>query len=414
MILLLAQTGSQFVDTVTVWVDYVLKEAMNMSAAMIEVIASRPELGAITISGLLVVSALSYRRSRPAQNSEAETFLSLLRTQSRVAVLMHPNPDPDAMASALGVKELAASVDTTATLYYTGEIRHQENRAFRAVLDTNFQQITGAGEIEAQSNVILVDHHTPRELDNDYLLDTISILDHHPGGHREVDHCHIDVSLGACSTILSDYFQALGIAPDGSENGGSTTMDTATVSTQVATALTYGILSDTANLTRAHEKSDVEAVAYLTEGVDKNALSRISTPNVQKAVLDAKAKAIRQLEIRAVEAVSDIGTITNRDALPQAADELITVEGAESVIAMANCDGKLYLSGRSDDDRVHMGNVISKAVEDITDASAGGHATMGGGYVPAEHIGENELTSEITRQALIERLFSSMKGKSPS
>ncbi len=58
-----------------------------------------------------------------------------------VSVLMHPNPDPDAMACAMGVATIADSVDTNATLQYPGEIRHQENRAFRTVLGLDLESV---------------------------------------------------------------------------------------------------------------------------------------------------------------------------------------------------------------------------------------------------------------------------------
>ena len=64
------------------------------------------------------------------RRTAGEEFASVLAGADNVSVLMHPNPDPDAMASALGVAELARSADVAVSLQYPGQIRHQENRAF--------------------------------------------------------------------------------------------------------------------------------------------------------------------------------------------------------------------------------------------------------------------------------------------
>lgn len=61
-------------------------------------------------------------------------FHRLLAERDEIAVLMHPNPDPDAMSAALGVASLAEQLDVDATVQYPGQIRHQENRAFRTCL----------------------------------------------------------------------------------------------------------------------------------------------------------------------------------------------------------------------------------------------------------------------------------------
>jgi len=77
-------------------------------------------------------------------------------------------------------------------------------------------------------------------------------------------------------------------------------------------------------------------------------------------------------------------------------------------------DGTIHLSGRSRDDRVHMGRVLQSVTEGISNASAGGHARMGGGQIapqPQLSDGGEPISSEtVPREALIDRLFSSMSG----
>jgi nanoRNase/pAp phosphatase (c-di-AMP/oligoRNAs hydrolase) len=99
---------------------------------------------------------VKYRRRSPAA-----TFRKRLAAKDRIAVLLHPNPDPDAMACGLGVKRVAEQAGTDATLYYSGEIRHPENRAFRTVLDLDLETVETSADIESDT-VVLVDHNQAR------------------------------------------------------------------------------------------------------------------------------------------------------------------------------------------------------------------------------------------------------------
>jgi len=183
---------------------------------------------------------------------------------------------------------------------------------------------------------------------------------------------------------------------------------------RAATGLLYGILSDTKDLTVGAAAVDFEAASYLYPGVDQNQLDRIANPEVDAEVLEIKARAIAGRRIKGSFAVCDVGPVSNADAIPQAADEIIRLEGVTAVVIAGEKDGTIHLSGRSRDDRVHMGRVLESVTEGISNASAGGHARMGGGQIapqPQLSDGGEPVSSEtMPREALIDRLFSSMSG----
>jgi nanoRNase/pAp phosphatase (c-di-AMP/oligoRNAs hydrolase) len=85
-----------------------------------------------------------------------------------------------------------------------------------------------------------------------------------------------------------------------------------------------------------------------------------------------------------------------------------------AVVVCGERDGMIYLSGRSRDDRVHMGRALEAAVSDIPNASAGGHARMGGGQIPerdeVEVASGDASARRVSRSALIDRLFDTMSG----
>lgn len=351
---------------------------------------------ALVLVGLLVVRRLFITKGVLLHQS--------LRKLDRVAVLTHPNPDPDAMAAAIGVAQLAEMAGTEAVIQYPGQIRHQENRAFRTVLDLDLSPIESADDLAAD-HVVLVDHNEPRGLTGAAQITPYAVIDHHPGDGEGSEFTDVRPEYGACATIVVEYFQDIGARPD------RDTTESAMLTAPVATGLLYGILADTANLTRGCSSAEFDAAAFVYPAVDQDALDRIANPQVDQEVLDVTARAIHEREVRSPYAIADVGELSNLDAIPQAADELLSLEGVGAVVVLGRKNGTLHLSGRSRDDRVHMGNVLETAIDDIPLADAGGHARMGGGQVDIEEmergIGPSGGLSPIEFR---ERLFDVMAG----
>ncbi|NUB91589.1 bifunctional oligoribonuclease/PAP phosphatase NrnA [Haloterrigena sp. SYSU A558-1] len=329
-------------------------------------------------------------------------FQRLLGEYDHVAVVMHPNPDPDAMSCAMGVARIAETVDTEATLQYAGEIRHQENRAFRTVLDLDLEAIESSSQLAADA-VVLVDHNTPRGFAGSQTVEPIAVVDHHPGNGAGTEFTDVRTEYGAASTIVVEYLDELGA----SMNGG----DGLEVSPELATGLLYGIQSDTKHLTNGCSRAEFDACAALFDAIDEDLLDRVANPQVSDDVLQVKATAITEKRVEGPFAVCGVGEISNVDAIPQAADELMQLEGVTAVVVYGEYDGTIHLSGRSRDDRVHMGETLRHAISDIPMANAGGHARMGGGQVSVDHIDGIGPSDGISRNEFEERLFSAMSGE---
>ncbi|MFT4889708.1 MAG: nanoRNase/pAp phosphatase (c-di-AMP/oligoRNAs hydrolase) [Halobacteriales archaeon] len=360
-------------------------------------------LGAVVV---VVLLGLLYRYLRRPKGAR---FRRALERADEVAVLMHPNPDPDAMAGAMAVEHLAGTVDTEATLQYPGQIRHQENRAFRTVLDPDLERVESRADLAAEQ-VVLVDHNEPRGFAGANGIDPYAVIDHHPGSGTGSAFTDVRPEYGACASIVAEYAEEIGMdveSPNGSDEGST---DDA-IPSEVATGLVHGIQTDTGNLTRGCSSDDFEAAAYLYPGIEEDLLDRIANPQVSEEVLLLKARAIREKEIRGSFSVCDLGEVGNVDAIPQAADELMQLEGVTAVVVAGENEGTLHLSGRSRDDRVHMGDTIGSVVEDVPMADGGGHARMGGGQISIDHMQGIGPSEGLTREELTERLFAAMAGE---
>ncbi|MFB6155509.1 MAG: bifunctional oligoribonuclease/PAP phosphatase NrnA [Haloferacaceae archaeon] len=371
---------------------------------------SNPELAVLAAVCVVLAVGTAYalfRYRRPA----GVRFKRQLEKREEVAVLMHPNPDPDAMAAALGVACLAEQLDTAVTLQFTGQIRHQENRAFQNVLDLEFEQVDHVTDLAAEA-VILVDHNTPRGFTGSNGVLPFAVVDHHPGDGTGEAFTDVRTDYGACSSIVAEYFEDIGASPVPPDQHESEVNSRYTVPSRVATGLLYGILTDTNRLTSGCSTADFHASGYLYPGVDEDDLERIANPQVDAEVLEVKARAIAGRRTEGSFAVSDVGQVTNADAIPQAAEELVRLEGVTAVVVCGEKGGDIHLSGRSRDDRVHMGRALEAAVEGIPGASAGGHARMGGGQIPEDEtavlIGND--SGRVARTSLVDRIFESLSG----
>ena len=347
---------------------------------------------------------------RGSKKPNGKNFRKKLKLMDAIVILTHPNPDPDAMAAAIGVAHIAESVGVFATIQYPGEIRHQENRAFKTVLEASMERIESVEDI-ARGAVILVDHNTARGFDGSDKIVPFAIIDHHPGMSVGTGFTDIRPDYGSCSTIVAEYFLDLGavlrnietdyLAP-GHKGGNKIELPS-----NIATGLLYGILSDTKNLTKGATQAEFNASAYLYKGIDEDRLDRIANPEVDTEVLEIVARAILKRESRGPFIVSNVGEVSNVDAIPQAADELLGLEGTTAVVVYGQKGSNTHISGRSRDDRVHMGETLKTALSTIPDANAGGHARSGGGQITA-------ATKKINKEygkGIPELLFLAMNGK---
>lgn len=357
-------------------------------------------VGAVLLVGVV---AGSYRvwiwYTRPGRRLKR-----VLRDIDEATVLMHSNPDPDAMGAALGVAELAESVDTTAHLQYPGEIRHHENRAFRTVLNLDIDHVASKEDIAADC-IILVDHNEPRGFEGCEHVTPTVVIDHHNGSSPTVEFADIRTDYGACASIVAEYLEQAGKQAEATDD------PTKEISVETATGMLYGILSDTDHLTNGCNGGDFDACEYLYPAVEQSLLNRIQSPEVDSEVLEIKARAITERRIDPPYCISYVEEVSNLDAIPQAADELVCLEGISAVVVIGQKNGTYHLSGRSRDDRVHMGEALDRIVGDIPMSSAGGHARMGGGQVSAEHLRNFGPSGGYDIDEFITLLFRSLQGE---
>ena len=151
------------------------------------------------------------------------------------------------------------------------------------------------------------------------------------------------------------------------------------VRTELATALLYGIKVDTDDFKRNTDPADLTAAAYLFPLSNHDLLNRLETPSKSTESIDILGEAIKNRQIKGSYLISNVGTVRDRDTLAQAADYLLTLEGITTTLIFGLGEDTIYVSGRSRDDRINIGNILADA---FGHDKAGGHAGLAGAQIP--------------------------------
>jgi nanoRNase/pAp phosphatase (c-di-AMP/oligoRNAs hydrolase) len=206
------------------------------------------------------------------------------------------------------------------------------------------------------------------------------IIDHHKDGkHTATAGTFVDIrpGLGATASILTQYLQELDIPVD----------------KRVATALMYGIRADTKDFKRNATPQDLNYAGFLLPLTDADLLDKIMSPSLSQETIDILGKAIQNKQVISGYLFSNVGYVMNRDALPQAADLLITLEGVNTALVYGITDTAIVVSARNRDIRLHVGNALAEAFGDIGDA--GGHPNMAAATLPLHYFGRVEQKAEL-------------------
>jgi len=109
-------------------------------------------------------------------------------------------------------------------------------------------------------------------------------------------------------------------------------------------------------------------------------LDKIEFPDISTETAEILARAILNRKIYKNVIISNVGFIANRDAIAEAADFLLRLEGITTVLVFGIVDDRIEISARTRDVRVNIGNVMKEAFGEI--GSGGGHPQAGGARIP--------------------------------
>ena len=325
-------------------------------------------------------------------------LLAAVEGEDRAVVLTHDNPDPDALASAAALAfllERRAAMSTTVA--FGGIVGRAENRALIQEMGVKFQRIESL-ELPAGAAITLVDTQ-PRAGNNSLPAGRIAsaVVDHHPPRPDTVAATFSDVrpEYGASCSMLVEYLRAAELEPE----------------PRLATAMFYGIQSETMDLGREASRADVEASTYLYPLSDPEAISRIRHARVPASYFRYMHEALDVARRYGDVVTVYLKRLEYPDMVAEIADLFMQMVGIDWTIAVGRYREQLLISLRTYDTRAHAGSLVRDAIGER--GSAGGHGTFAGGQVPVRGLSE-EAVDELGEDILADLLGAlGVVGESP-
>jgi nanoRNase/pAp phosphatase (c-di-AMP/oligoRNAs hydrolase) len=310
---------------------------------------------------------------------------ALFEGREKVAILLQPDPDPDGIASGLGLRALLGRRSPTAPLVSFGAVTRPENQAMVKALGIEVRTL-GPSDLDEYDGLALVDVQPsvfgdapPRVTKPDV------VIDHHPERSGwDAALTDLRTSYGATSTILTEYIQAAGIE----------------VRPKLATALLYGIKSDTQLLGRDTSHHDIGAFAFMHTYHSPALLRRIERPALPSDGLRALGRALASSRIEEGIHLLVLGRV-REDVIPQVADLGLQAEGAEWAIAAGVVGSDLVFSVRNVGWVRAAGEVVRAVVEGM--GLGGGHRSMAKGIIPLKAF--RKAHGSATRETIGRALF---------
>ena len=318
-------------------------------------------------------------------------LLATLERFERVVLVSHVNPDPDALASMLGLKALveAKQAGKSVEMTYEGMIARAENQAMVDRLAIPIRPVEEV-EIDAGTALVMVDSqpHTGRRANESTM--PVAVLDHHetPGRLEGVAFQEIRPDLGATSTMVTGYLLAQGVEID----------------LRLATALLYGIESEVTGYPREAGPADDEALVWLYNRADKDLYAQVRNPRLPQSYFTVFLHALSNAFLYRDVIVSYLGNVPQPDIIAELADFFIRFEKVSWVVCLGVFGGQLKLSVRSD----HIGGSAGEVLREVVDGlgTAGGHDKRAGGAIPLRNDDPEALDALLRslRRRFIARL----------
>jgi nanoRNase/pAp phosphatase (c-di-AMP/oligoRNAs hydrolase) len=305
--------------------------------------------------------------TRPLPPTAADPLPGLFRAVAGAGSLVictHRNPDPDSISSALALRYLLEhAAGVRAVVAYEGVIGRAENRALVSLLRLPLRPLESLSPVD-WNQVALVDTQ-PRSGNNSCprTARPLVVIDHHPPLKTTVAAwADLRPSYGATATILAEYLHLSGLA----------------VPAWLATALAYGISSETRDLGRGAEERDLEAYLRLYPRVRKRILARIEHPRLPRSYFAVLDRALHRAVCYRNVIGSRLGDVESPDSVAEIADFLLAHERMGWSVVTGRHGGQLYVSLRAIRGR-GAGHLLRELLRER--GTAGGHGRMAGGQI---------------------------------
>jgi nanoRNase/pAp phosphatase (c-di-AMP/oligoRNAs hydrolase) len=326
-----------------------------------ELKAQFPELNYLALSELFGGPLLT-EFSRSLTRLKVQQYQRFFSDADRVLILLHNDPDPDAMASGLALRNVLRRTKATAVIGALQGVTRPENQRMMNLLDINVEIVTPS-QLEEFDRIAMVDvqpHYFAGVIDRVDL-----VIDHHPEqpGYTAV-YKDIRADYGSTSTIMTEHLRAVD----------------ANISERTATAMLYAIKSDTLFFNRQANRVDIDAFSFLYPLADATLIRKMEGAEITMDRLEYVLKAKQNGRLQEQVFCAFLGLSQREDFIPYVADFYLQLENVKWTIVAGIVNESLVMSVRNLGYSKNAGEFVRRHFSDI--GSAGGHRAMAKAVVP--------------------------------
>jgi nanoRNase/pAp phosphatase (c-di-AMP/oligoRNAs hydrolase) len=345
-----------------------------------------PELNYLALSELFGGPLLT-EFSRSLTRLKVQQYQRFFHDADRVVILLHNDPDPDAMASGLALRNVLRRTKQTAVIAALQGVTRPENQRMMNLLDIHVEILT-PDQVLDFDRIAMVDvqpHYFGGAIDRVDL-----VVDHHPeqSGYTAV-YKDIRADYGSTSTILTEHLRAIDV----------------NISERTATAMLYAIKSDTLFFNRQANRVDIEAFSYLYPLADATMIRKMEGAEITMDRLEYVLKAKQHSRMEEQVFCAFLGTSPREDFIPYVADFYLQLEDVKWTIIAGIVNESLVMSVRNLGYSKNAGEFVRKYFNDI--GSAGGHRSMAKAVVPLRafrdkfgNLQADQFTDKVLQLAL--------------
>jgi nanoRNase/pAp phosphatase (c-di-AMP/oligoRNAs hydrolase) len=217
------------------------------------------------------------------------------------------------------------------------------------------------------------------------------VIDQH-GSDQEpnADFSVVDPSCGATCVIIAQALLAVGKP----------------IPKEVATALAYGIITDTQSFLRTSRRDVVQTYLDIIPSADMGMLAEIQNPKKPRRFFTTLMHGIGSAAKAGWLLFSHLGAVDYPDVVAEIADTLLSLRGIRWAMCTGRYKGRLRISLRSCVGRPAAADVLRDVVAHPSDA--GGHDTIAGGYIKVG-MRASEESWERAQQELSQKLIKRLR-----
>lgn len=294
-----------------------------------------------------------------------ESLRSVIKPGTKSIILIRP--DPDSLASASALSSVLHKNRASGDIAVFEPIKRIENRnmvkllhipvvPFKEAMFTTYDLIC---TVDAQPNQF--PDLTPPRWD--------IVIDHHPqASGYECTFSDIRPEMGAVSSMMVEYLESAKVR----------------LSERMATALCYGILTDTDHFQRKMTREDAVAFSRLFPQADYQLLRVIESKEISSRQLSHFVTALQRFNISKRRVIMHIGAADSADIAVILADFFIRVSGIHVAAISCIANEKLIIIFRSMRTRRNVGKMADIHFSDL--GSAGGHWAAARAEIPLEAL----------------------------